>query len=315
MGLRRWGAVGLALISAGGLLSIGPSLPSLEVGRLILGIGGALVMTASPALLAQWFPRERIAFGMGLFGLNMPLATILSFNFLGWTGSILGWRSALFITIIISLIGLLAWSSLAEERPADMKFSPSLMMEKRLWILGLVWAAFNMAVISFTTWSPKLFRDLWRLAPAYSNFLASLLMMGALLTPLTGHLSDRLGRRSLIMAFSALGLAVILLIMPMAPSLYLAPVVILLGLIAAFIPPSVFALPLEILSGRNIGVGYGILNTCLNVGIVAGPLITGLIIDMAHDKVVIYSSMAAFALFAMALSLALGAAMRAKPDP
>ncbi|MCP8304036.1 MAG: MFS transporter [archaeon] len=308
-GVKMVGLVGLALISIGGLLSINPSFLALEIGRLVIGIGGALVMTASPALLSQWFPHEKMAFGMGIFGLNMPLATILSFNLLGKVGTDLGWRSSLLITLIISVIGLLIWMFLTKERRAPDRTntgSPfSGLKSRQIWILGLIWATFNMAAISFTTWGPKLFENLWEATPTSANFLASLLMIGALFTPLTGHLSDRSRRRRLPIISSALGVAASFFLIPFTSGGGLVLVLLFLGLAAAFITPSVFALPLEMLDERSVSLGFGILNTCLNVGIVVGPLLVGFVIDSTYSKIAIFSVMMVFAIASTLLGFAL----------
>ncbi|MGQ9469208.1 MAG: hypothetical protein ACUVTD_05210 [Nitrososphaerales archaeon] len=58
----------------------------------------------------------------------------------------------------------------------------------------------------------------------------------------------------------------------------------------------VFALPAEIIDVKGIGSSFGVLNTCLRIGIFAGPLIIGFIMDLAYDKMLIFSTMAIFAL-------------------
>jgi len=83
--------------------------------------------------------------------------------------------------------------------------------------------------------------------------------------------------------------------------------IILLGVMAAFIPPLVFALPTEINDVKSIGPSFGVLNTCLSIGTFAGPLIIGFIMDLAYDKMLIFFTMAIFALTSLLLALILKA--------
>ena len=296
-GVKIVGSVGLILVSIGGFLSINPYFLVLETGRLAIGVGGAFVMVASPTLLSQWFPHERMALGMGIFGLCMPVATIISFNLIGIVGVVLGWRSVLLITLVISVVSLFIWIFLVKEKDSyKNSFSPPLsgLKNKQIWVLGLIWATFNMATISFTTWSPKLFENIWETTTIYANFLASLLMIAALITPITGYLSDRLGKRRLLIASSALVMAAFFFLIPSATVKSLVLIIGLLGLTSAFIAPSVFALSSEILDEKSGGLGFGILNTSVNIGIVVGPLLVGYVIDVTYSKTAIFSVMAAF---------------------
>ncbi|MCP8309964.1 MAG: hypothetical protein L6N94_00465 [Candidatus Methylarchaceae archaeon HK01M] len=69
---------------------------------------------------------------------------------------------------------------------------------------------------------------------------------------LTGHLSDRSRRRRLPIISSALGMATSFFLIPFTLGGSLILILIFLGLAAAFILHSVFALPLEMLHNRSV---------------------------------------------------------------
>jgi MFS family permease len=71
----------------------------------------------------------------------------------------------------------------------------------------------------------------------------------------------------------------------------------MLGVTAAFLPPPLFSLPPEILPLR-VGLGYGVLNTCLSVGIASGPALVGFIRDIFPGEFPIYAIMAVFSFLA-----------------
>jgi len=308
-GIRTIGLIGLLLASGGTLLfALSSSFLGLEIGRLIVGTGGTLVIVAMPALLTQWFTQKEMGLAMGIHGLNMPLATIISFNILGRIDMMYSWQTPLLVAFIICILALSIFMFFAKERYKErVNFSFSGLRNRKIWILGFIWATFNMAVISFLTWSPKIFRNFWGLDPVYSDFLGSILMIGALITPLAGHISDRLRKRRQLIILSALGIAISFLLIPSLSVEALAPMIILLGLIAAFVPPLVFALPAEIIDIKSIGPSFGVLNACLSIGIFAGPLIIGFIMDLAYDKMLIFFTMAIFSLTSLLLAVILKA--------
>jgi len=243
---------------------------------------------------------------MGIHGLNMPLATLTSFNLLGITQIVYGWQTPIFIAFIICMAALSIFPLFVKEEYKErINFSFSSIRNGQIWLLGLVWATFNMAIISFLTWSPKLFIDFWGLDPARSTFTSSMFMMGSMITPLTGYLSDRLKRRRLLMALSALGMALSFLFLPSISVELLVPATILFGLVVAFVPPMLFSMPSEIMGTKNIGLGFGVLNACLGIGIFLGPFVVGFVMDMVYDKILVFFTMAIFALSSLSLTLLL----------
>jgi len=310
-GVRTLGSIGLMLICIGGLLSASStSYILLVIGRAVIGLGGTITLVSTFALIGRLFTMEQRGLAMGFFGLNMPLATIISFNLLGRVEFAYGWRSSLWVPLGVSVVAFFVWTFLINEKRTSSEKTLSRhsftgLRNKQIWILGFIWATFNMAAISFTTWGPKLFKDFWMMASAHAGFLASMLMIGALITPLTGYVSDRLEKPRMLIMISALGTAFSLFLIPNFSGLILFLVVAFLGLVAAFIPPATFALPPEVLDQHNIGLGYGVLNTCANVGVIGGPLIVGVVIDLTHSVTIIFYTMAIFAILSLLLAIGL----------
>jgi MFS family permease len=163
-----------------------------------------------------------------------------------------------------------------------------------IWVLAFIWGTFNMAAISLTSWGKTLFMDFKGIPPLEADFLASLLMLLAFAAPLTGYLAGRLGRRRPLILLAMLGVMVSLALVPSVGGALLVLLLVVLGLFAALAPPSIFALPPELIGHENAGLGFGVLNTGLNVGVVLGPLIVGWALDMTHSEVVVFSLMSFF---------------------
>jgi predicted MFS family arabinose efflux permease len=308
-GVKRTCILGLGIVTGSSVLSvISNSYSLLQFSRLVLGIGGALVFVSSPVLIFQWFERSELGIAMGIFGLNMPLATVISFNVLSTVALMSSWRNMILLaTTVNASILLICIFSIREKghyTPSERStFKP--LGNWNIWILGAVWGFFNMAAIGYTTWGKTIFMLFKDLSFGFSDFLASLLMFGALITPLTGFISDRTKvRRSLILVSSLVMFAIFLVFPLVNKSLYL-PLALILGLSAAFLPPAVFALPEEILGVGKGAVGFGVLNTCLNTGIALGPLFVGYTLDLTHNEIFTFLVMSAFMFISLVLALSL----------
>ncbi len=110
------------------------------------------------------------------------------------------------------------------------------------------------------------------------------LVMGAQLAttmlakPLSGRLSDRLGRRPMILAGLGLASATLPLI-PLAVSLWtLFPLSALFGLGVAVVTPSTTALVADLARAGRMGSAMGVFGTIWDSGEAAGPIAAGLLI-------------------------------------
>ena len=80
---------------------------------------------------------------------------------------------------------------------------------------------------------------------------------------------------------------------------------LILGLLAAFLPPAVFALPEEILGSGNEGLGWGVLNTFQNLAIILGPLLAGYALDVGRSSSPIFFLLALFSLLSLIFAILL----------
>ena len=96
--------------------------------------------------------------------------------------------------------------------------------------------------------------------------------------PLSGRLSDRLGRKPMILAGLFL-CAVMLPVIPTQTSLWLLlPVSALLGLGVAIVTPSTTALVADLVVAGRMGSAMGVFGTIWDTGEAAGPILAGFLI-------------------------------------
>lgn len=307
-GVKRFAVVGAAIMTAGSLLcSASGSVSFLQFSRFVLGIGGAMVLVSAPILICQWFEENELGGAMGVYGLNMPVGTIAAFNILGFVSQQFGWRTSLFLTTAMNASALLCCLLFLKEKrtvsiqPAE-KFS-SLLRNVGIWVLGLIWCFFNMAQIGYSTWGKTIFMT-YGFSSGSSDLVASLLIAGSLATPLTGFVSDRWpGNRRYFILIAAISMTLMFPLFPYIRGTATAYLALTLGLLAAFLPPAVFALPQEILGAGNEGVGWGVLNTFQNLAIILGPLSAGYALDVLKTTSPIFFLFTFFSLLSLILAI------------
>ena len=303
-GIRLIGLVSTVLTALGSLATaMSNSFPALLFGRLILGIGGAFIVTATPAIIPQWFSREELGKAMGIYGTNMPLATITAFPVASLLMLKYGWRFPFYLGTIVAVAASVVFVSFVREGPlkhakrnqsADTKRA---LANTELWKAALVWLLFQVTAISFLSWAPRLFQTYKSLDPVYASLLATVLMFAAIFfVPLNGWISDKVGRRKPFLVVGSFFMAVALVASGYAFGSALIVSVVVLGVAAAMVPPIVSTLPAEILEPDVVGVGFGVMAICLNIGVaVAAPLL-GYLVDVTDSLVLSFAGIATFSI-------------------
>jgi len=280
----RVGIASLTCVILGSLVTaLADSFAIMLVGRFVVGIGGAFIFAVTPAIIAQWFPGKEMGKAMGIFGINMPLGTVIAFR----TSSVLalayGLRFPFYVSAIIGLVALGVFAAVVKEGPFLREKATSSMRQAlrnfEVWKVGFVWLFFNASALAFTTWGEKLFEVFRGVPSVEASVLASLLMWTAIFfVPVFGYLSDKIGKRRV---FAILGLSlmtVAFVALAFSSGLALIASIVFLGVAAGMTPPVASALPAEILGADLASVGFGITGTCLNIGAsLAQPLIGGLL--------------------------------------
>lgn len=287
-GAKKVGFASLVLMIVGtSLVGLGNSFLLVILGRTVSGIGAISLSIILPQLLSHWFMHRELGLGMGVFNTAMPLGTIISFNVLSIVGTNLGWRTPIFSTTAACVSALLIFLLLFRE-PAPRSREPRIGVisevsrtGKPIWLVGLTWMWFNAAFISFLTFAQDFFvAEGYEIASA--SFLSSIVMMGSLfLSPLIGYLVSKFGKEEMFIAIGGAILAFLMLSVLTAISLI--PMLVLIGLFVAFVPAPIFSLPSKIVKPRDLGLAFGILTTCSNIGVLIGPYLGGLARDLTGE--------------------------------
>lgn len=324
-GLALWSAMTALSGAARGFLHL--ALP-----RLFVGIGEATLTPASLSMLADRFPRSRLATASGIYYAGVPLGTAVSLLASSWIAPRWGWRACF---VVLGAVGLAAVPLLfAFREPArtgDVGPRPTLAAlvselvgalrarrEIALVLLGGSLVCFGSAAATLNvTWLVE-----ERGFPfADAAFTAGLIAIGSGLAGnvLGGLFADRCARRGpagritalawMALAF-ALATAPFLLLPARTPAFYLAWFLSAAAAGAWFGPFFTALQELSPAATRASSVGLGLVAISL-LGVGPGPLVAGAIGDarslgagLLTSTVVVVTAVVPFALAARRVRLA-----------
>jgi len=98
---------------------IAPSLPILILFRVLQGLGGGGLQPTTQAILADLFPKERIASAFTLYSVVIVLAPTLGPVLGGWLSDNWGWRWIFFLNIPCGIVAYFLNRALQPEKPQD----------------------------------------------------------------------------------------------------------------------------------------------------------------------------------------------------
>jgi len=117
-GRRRCFSVGIVIFAlASGACGLAPDPVSLIVARAVQGIGSALLMPGSLAILAAGIPAERRGRAIGLWSAASGVCVAIAPAFGGWLIDSFSWRWVFLINLPLAAVTLsITWTKLAESR-------------------------------------------------------------------------------------------------------------------------------------------------------------------------------------------------------
>ena len=280
--LRLFGLLATVLMALG-TFTIGwaGSFIQALVGRTVLGASGAIASSIIPVIISRKFSRGEISKAMGIYNVNVPVAIVLALFSVSFLAVAYGWRLPLQLCFILSLTTIPLFLFIAEEGHLyGGGFPLKALKNVDMWLVGILWLLFNSAIVSFITWGPKIYSDAGLTITEASLTIALVMVSAAPLTPIYGWLLDKFKAYRAMALLGSATSALILAILSAAPAGLLPLITALLGVTIAMVPPIIFTSPNWILKPHEVGIGFGIITLCLNIGAALGPPLIGLILDL-----------------------------------
>lgn len=266
-----------------------------SLARIFIGFGSAFAFVACLVIANQWFAAKYFALLAGLAQLLAALGAMGGQLPLAYAVSHAGWRTVMWSLAGIGvLIGLLVFFVLKPQSSQQyvvtteknhepfLKSLREVLRNPQIWFIGLyaliIWAPMT-AVASL--WGVPYLTTVYGFDSQLAASLCSLLWLGVGIgSPLLGWWSDRLGRRSILLALSALvGLAAISIVLYVQPnSLWIVAIALFLVGAGSSGQALSFAVVKEQSENRHVATAAGFTNMAVVCsGAIFQPLLGWLI--------------------------------------
>ena len=288
------------------------------VARVILGIGEGMHWPMQSKYVKNWFPPGERGKANAVWVVGLMAGPAITMPFLTWAVQSYGWRASFFMLVALGIVPLLALWFLTTDNPQQSsrvnKAELDLIEEGqkaereleaqaghtslwdnmkvfifnyRFWLVTVYY--FCLASIFWGTmaWLPsylKVARGFsWAAMGAWSS-LPYVLGIASVLA--SGYIADKIGRRAPLCAVSMLGAAAGIYFGAHAPDNTTAALLLSLGIasIGLGIAPT-WAIVQQIVPGKAIGAGAGMMNGLSNGGSAFAPVLIGFFISVTGSYI------------------------------
>jgi len=198
-------AVGVAVWSTmTAVMGLASTFGQLLILRMGVGIGEAAGAPPSHSLLSDYFPPEKRATALSLFGMGIYAGTMFGYFAAGWLGEEFGWRLT-FVAVGVPGLALAALVGATVREPARMAPAPDesilfvlrYLLSKPAFVFLMIAASFHAtAAYSAIIWTPTFYGRVYGMTLSQIGLWLGLVSgIGGAIGALGGGLiSDRLGR-------------------------------------------------------------------------------------------------------------------------
>ena len=317
---RHWGLVMTLCTVAFGIgwliIGLAPIYPILLLGMAIVAAASSLWHLPSTAALSDRFA-ERRGFALSIHGVGGNIGDIIGPAVTGLCLAVMGWRSIISTYSIIPLFltFLVFWAfrdigrsgsgnEVATTLSDQLAYTKQMFKNGPLWGVILVAGLRGMAFVAFTAILALYAKDVLELSGQTRGWYFGLLnLVGLASTPVLGHLSDRFGRKVVLVP----ALAVLcVLTMLMAEYGHHGGFLVLLLLIGVFLysdQPILTAAALDVVGSRVTTTAIGFISFSRLALSAPSPVIAGWLYDPQAPQIVFYYIAALFAVSAVVLML------------
>lgn len=272
---------GLVMMVVGGLaVVIWPQWEMQVAGRLIAGVGGAILNVLMAKMVADWFAGREIATAMGIFVNSWPAGIAVALMILPLIAEATGLTGALVLVVVLAIAGFLALTFLyrSPTAPSAATSGGAHLRGARFAAIlaaALIWAFYNAALHMVFGFGPAMLSQRgWSMAGG-GSMTSVVLWLLVVSVPVGGYLADRTGRTDLIIVVGMLAFAAMLVVATRSDAVLLSFAV--LGLLAGLTPGPIMSLPAAILTPQTGAIGMGIFFTLFYAIVVIAPYAAGFI--------------------------------------
>jgi MFS family permease len=314
---KKMGMIASVFIAASCILTvISTSYEIMLFGRLILAMGGNMMLITSYFMISQLFSKKELGKAMGFFAASTPLITIATYSGVSLTSSIFSWRFPFYICLLLAIVSIAAFLVLVKDYPNHDPKEAGKNYRKdyfnaELWKICLVLLCVGAATGSFSQWAPTLFTQFANMTLFESSVLSSLsILPTAFLFPFFGYLSDRTRKRRLFVIIGSLIMTLAFISitcnsLSISASMVFMLFALLVGIAETMIMPVLMSMPREVIGVHKIGVGFGLLSIFGALTSVVSSVFIGSLVGVANSLTLPLLTMGAFSAIATIIAFTL----------
>jgi MFS family permease len=277
-GDKRTALIALVLMLVGGLAMALTDLWSLQIaGRLVAGAGGVLLNVQLTKMITDWFAGKEMATAMAIFVNSWPAGVALSLLSLPLIGTAYGLAAVhLFVAALITIGAVMAAFYRAPQSAiASVASSARLSVQVMMAVVvaGLIWGLFNLGFAMIFSFGPTMLVERGYTIAQSGSVISIVLWLAVFSIPLGGFVADRLKRPQFVLVAGSLLFALLMLLL--AHSGVVIPLVVALGLISGQPAGPMMSLPARVLEPATRALGMGIFYTLYYAAMTVGPIVAG----------------------------------------
>ena len=293
IGLRRAFAFGWAAVAISSFSGLAPNFVSLLVLRSGIGLGFALVLTASAPLLMQWFRPKEILVMNALTTAALSLGIALSVTTAAPLAKVMEWQAVLMVFALPGVVGLVAWLVWCrtfdiirdEVGGISIREVAGVLRNRSVVLLLAADAGILVQYAAFTGWLPTFYNEDRGISLSQAGFITGLLpLVGVFAVLAGGALALRIASPKSVFVTSGImagigGLGAFL--MPGLSGIY--PAIVVLGIGSWLYVPTLLTLPMRMtgMTQERVAVVWGSLLTFSGFAMFVSPILVGGLRDLS----------------------------------
>lgn len=327
---RHWWiflAVCIGVLSLGSIvMGISPVYPLLVIGLAAVAMSHSIWHLLASASISQTFPHNR-GMSLSFHGVGGSVGDVLGPVITGALLVVLSWRGILssyaVLPMFLAFLALWTFRNISRTSEAHVKTfdtqaqieqTKRLLKNRVLWAITFVKGLRGMALVALLTILPLyLGNDLGLSTFARGIYIGLLIAIGIAAKPVAGHLSDRFGRKQVLVPGLLWTCAVTLLLVPFGDGISLAVLIALLGLFVYPDQPIVTAAILDLVEDNVASTALGITSFIGFLMSAMSPLVAGALYEFVSVEAALYYIGALF--FIAAITLVPLSLIRSKSVP
>ena len=218
IGSRRAMTLAGLLMSAHLLTPLVDSFPLLVIIRLIFGMGVAITIPATSAIIMEWFKPNELPLLNGINECGRALGVSTGVLIAVPITNIIGWDMTLFSFGLIPLAGTIIWLIGGRSRETTSTSEPALsirdniplLVNRNTLLLALGMGGAFAVFIGFSSWLPAYYNETRGMTPEQAASLVAVMpLIAGVANPISGLLQSKLGKRKPMLILSGLMLPIL----------------------------------------------------------------------------------------------------------